>query len=240
MHLTDWQVSFFRHQGFLKLGTPIDPNLSAALTARLRRDFAVPTPPFRRDSQGRVIRLDALLQRAPVYSEVLWDPTLSETLKSLLGPNVEVTLNRHNHATTNPPRANIPRLHRDVLQWSRGLITALIYLEDAGTENGCTYLIPGSHFLPFVGQPNNGGTWMDEHAIYKGLIGQALPVPVRMGEVLIFDSLIFHTVGANTSRHDRLTICLGFHSVDELTPEASARSRLVLGEKLYRGNDLPL
>lgn len=50
------------------------------------------------------------------------------------------------------------RLHRDVLQWSRSLLTVLIYLSDCTNLGSATRVLPGSHQWPCIGEPNNGGT----------------------------------------------------------------------------------
>ena len=193
--------------------------------------------PYRCDNQERVIRLDNIIDREPIFQEVFTSPFILEPLISLIGPNIELVRNRHNHATLNLKGSPPPRLHRDVLQWSRSLVTLILYLETATVENGCTHLIPGSHFFPFVGIPNNGGTWMDEHSIYADLLNQSIPVPMPEGGVLLFDSLIFHAPGKNTTEGTRMTATMGYHSVDELSGKSDPKLMLVHGEHLYRGND---
>jgi ectoine hydroxylase-related dioxygenase (phytanoyl-CoA dioxygenase family) len=193
--------------------------------------------PYHCDNQQRVVRLDNIIDREPIFQEVFTSPFILEPLISLIGPNIELVRNRHNHATLNLKGASTPRLHRDVLQWSRSLVTVILYLEAATIENGCTHLIPGSHFFPFIGTPNNGGTWMDEHSIYADFLNQSLPVPMPEGGVLIFDSLIFHAPGNNMTEGTRMTVTMGYHSVDELSDQDDPKRLLVHGERLYRGND---
>ena len=190
--------------------------------------------------QTRSITLSApfLSVRKLIANEALVEP-----LRSLLGPNITFITNRHNQAALNSPGQFVPRFHRDVLQWSRNLVTAIVYLEDATVESGCTYIVPGSHFFPFVGVPqvDGGGTWMDEHVVFEHLDQQAVPVEMRAGDVLLFDSLVFHSVGANTSDRSRSSLTFGYRSADELdaSPDTS-RQILVSGEFLYRGNDRQL
>ncbi|MBV2156804.1 hypothetical protein [Kitasatospora sp. SUK 42] len=52
----------------------------------------------------------------------------------LLGPNVVYVLNRHNQGSVNAPGTREVRLHRDILQPTRGLLTAVVYFEDAAVE----------------------------------------------------------------------------------------------------------
>ncbi|MFI6116940.1 phytanoyl-CoA dioxygenase family protein [Kitasatospora sp. NPDC051164] len=134
------------------------------------------------------------------------------------------------------------RLHRDILQPTRGLLTALVYLEDATVDTGCTWIIPGSHQAPCVGvpQPGGGGTWLDEHPELAYLGDQAVPVPVPAGGVLLFDATVFHTVGPNACTSTRAGVVLGYRSADELDAHPDPdRQIVVAGEQLYRGNDRP-
>lgn len=239
MHLSQEQVRFFRHCGFLKLGETLAPHLVGRVREAIEAQASAGVGPLRRDEAGRVTRLDGIFDRDPAFAEVFTSDTILQPLKSLLGPNIELVLNRHNHATFNRSGEAVTRLHRDVLQWSRAVVTAIVYLEPATEETGCTHVIPGSHFLPYVGTPNNGGTWMDEHSVFADLMGQAVPVPMPEGGVLLLDSLVFHTAGRNRTPSTRLSACCAYHSVDELSGvESDPQKILVCGERLYRGNDL--
>ncbi len=236
-HLSTEQVRFFRHSGYLKAPAP----LSAEATARLRQavldEARSDAEDLTKDEAGRVARIPGIYQRLAACRELCASEVLLGPLASLLGPNIELVLNRHNHATFNYRTSARPRLHRDILQWTRSVVTAIVYLEPSTLASGCTEIIPGSQYLPFVGTPNNGGTWMDEHSVYADLLGQALPVEMPAGGILFFDSLAFHGVGVNTTDDSRMSIALGFHSVDELNRATDATRVLLRGERLYRGND---
>lgn len=239
MFLTHEQVRFFRHSGYLKLPDCLPLSFVKQLRTTAVNDFQNRVRPYATDEIGRIFKLSNLVARAPIFRELVTSPLILDPLESLLGPNIELTLNRHNHATLTLKGAAPPRLHRDILQWSRSVVSAIVYLEDSDYDSGCTQIIPGSHFLPFVGTPNNGGTWMDEHSIFADLLSQALPIPAREGSVLLFDSLAFHSAGINKTENTRLSLTFAYHSVDELCSENSSMTRLLVrGEYLYRGNDL--
>jgi len=84
--------------------------------------------------------------------------------------------------------------------------------------------------------------WMDEHSVYRDLIGQAVPIEAAVGDILIFDSLAFHTVGTNRTDTPRTSLILGYTAVDELLPleEPNPYRTIVRGERLYRGNTAQL
>jgi ectoine hydroxylase-related dioxygenase (phytanoyl-CoA dioxygenase family) len=238
MFLSQEQIRFFRHAGYLKLREALSFELVEQMREVIKAQETSEAEPLRRNGANQVARLDNILSRDPVFIKVFTSDVILQPLQSLLGPNIELALNRHNHATFNRSGDSAIRLHRDVLQWSRGVVSAFVYLDPSTEETGCTHLIPGSQFLPFIGTPNNGGTWMDEHSVFFDLIDQAVPVPMSQGGILLLDSLVFHTAGQNRTPHTRLSVCCAFHSIDELSGlESDPKKLLVCGQRLYRGND---
>lgn len=236
MSITHQQALMFRHMGFLRLRAIVEHSHCVELLRWVSTQMEQGNPPCRKDSQGRVVRLDGVFQRSEAIRTVFAGERLLDNLSGLLGPNIELVVNRHNHATVNLSGGATRRLHRDVLQWSRTVVTAILYLEAAECVDGCTEIVPGSHFLPFVERPNNGGTWMDEHPEYGDLTDQAVPVPAQAGDVLVFDSVMFHTIGVNHGSGTRAAITMAYQAVDELGGENNRI--LVRGERIYKGNDI--
>lgn len=236
--LSHRQVLFFRHNGYLKVPTQLPEATCQELTRVTQELFQDGDEPIRRNSDGEVVRVSNVLARNPIIREVFESNVLLDPLEGLIGPNIELLSNRHNHATRNIGTPEASRLHRDVLQWANTIVCAMVYLEDSTIAAGCTELVPGSHLLPFVGTPNNGGTWMDEHSIYSDLIQQVVPVPMPAGGILLFDGVIFHRAGHNSGPTDRLALTMAYRPVDELAmpTESLQHRRLVRGERLYRGN----
>ena len=235
------QARFFRSQGYFRLLNVYEPSHVAELKTFVA-DEAIKECARQSKLGGTVLKMYGLYDRNPaLVTTVVRHPALTAALTSILGPNVVLVKNRHNHATVNDHQgAPAEGLHRDILQPTRGLVTAAVYLEDATVSNGCTHLVPGSQEMPYVGVPqaDGGGTWMSEHPEYAGLEDQALPVPMPAGGVLLFNGLAFHGIGANTSGSSRMSMTFGFRSADELdfAPDQE-RQVLVAGEHIYRGND---
>ncbi|MGH7241744.1 MAG: phytanoyl-CoA dioxygenase family protein [Candidatus Saccharimonadales bacterium] len=240
--LSHEQARFFRNQGYFRLpgvlsNTETQTFRSFVLQETAREAGDIPA------SDNPTHKLYGLYDRnQPLMDQVVRKKKLVDALVSLLGPNIVLVTNRHNHATVNN-HAGKPAegLHRDILQPTRGLITAAVYLQDSGVDNGATRLVPGSHELPYVGVPqqNGGGTWMADHEEYTGLEDQALPIPMSAGDVLLFNGLAFHGVGTNTTGQERISMTLGFRSVDELGADPDkTREVLIAGEYIYRGNDV--
>lgn len=238
--LTHEQSRFYREQGYFKLKGCFDSNQTAEM-----RDFVIAEAEKQssaNDASNPNKKLYGLYDRNPeLMKRVIGNGALIGALSSILGPNIVFVKNRHNHATINSRQgAPAEGMHRDILQPSRGLLTAAVYLQDATVDNGATRIIPGSHNLPFVGVPqiDGGGTWMAEHEEYDGLENQAIPVPMEEGDVLLFNGTLFHGVGHNMTGESRVSMTLGFRSVDELDARPDEdRQIVVAGHQIYRGND---
>lgn len=229
---------FFRQQGYCCCRSVLSTSALKGAADKAHALFIQSTGRVERDSSGQVVKVSDLLQRDPLFLDVLRTPSILAVLKEMLGENIVVLLNRHNHATLNRA-GSLPRLHRDIIHWSRSVLTMILYLEPSTIQNGCTVLIPGSHLLPCDGKINNGGTWLDTSPNFSSLIEQALPVPVPAGGMLLFESLVYHSVGLNTAPDTRMSLAFGLRAVDELSggPENTSQALLVCGDWQYKGND---
>ena len=137
MSLTSEQVHLFRHNGFLKLENRLPGEQVEKLKKTILRNFREEVQPVVRDREGRVVRISGVVDREPVFFETASSPLVLDPLESLLGPNIELIKNRHNHATLRLASENRPEgLHRDVRQWSRTIFTVIFYLQE--TNGGKT------------------------------------------------------------------------------------------------------
>jgi ectoine hydroxylase-related dioxygenase (phytanoyl-CoA dioxygenase family) len=234
LSLTPEQVHLFRHNGFLKLPGRLAPERVAQLIETIRRDLRDEVQPVVRDRQRRVVRISDIWSRDPIFRDTLTCPEVLDPLEALLGPNIELILNRHNHATLRLAGEGTSYYHRDILQWSRTIVTVLFYLEETTVENGCTLVIPGTHWLPGIQALS---LEQDEGIARAGLLDQAVPVPMPTGGLLAIDSFLMHTAGINHTSGSRISMTVGYHSVDELSDVPNPKRVLVRGERIYRGND---
>lgn len=234
MELTDEQIHFFRHNGFLKLPARLPEELTQALLTAVRSGITEAAEPVKRDASGRIVRLSAIWERGGVFQDALAHPLVLDPLASLLGPNIEFITNRHNHACLRLADDGTSYLHRDILQWTRSIVTILFYLEETNLENGCTWVIPGTHLRPGRG---NLPLESDEVVRRTGLLEQAVPVPMPAGGLLALDSLTYHGAGPNRTEGSRISLTAGYHSVDELSGTPNPARVLVRGRRIYMGND---
>jgi ectoine hydroxylase-related dioxygenase (phytanoyl-CoA dioxygenase family) len=234
MSLTPEQVHFFRHNGFIKLPGRLPEERVTQLKETVWRNIREEVEPVVRNRQGRVIRISDIWNRDPIFRETVSSPLVLDPLEPLLGPNIELILNRHNHAYLRVAEDGGAYLHRDILQWTRSIVTVIFYLEETTVENGCTRVVPGTHLLPGVQSLR-----LEEDAALarSGLLDQSVPVPMLAGEMLAIDSLVMHGPGQNHTPNTRISLTVGYHSVDELSDVVNPKRVLVRGERRYLGND---
>jgi ectoine hydroxylase-related dioxygenase (phytanoyl-CoA dioxygenase family) len=168
------------------------------------------------------------------YLEVATSDQVLDALEPVLGPNIELVENRHNHVSIYRA-ASTDRLHRDILQWSRSILTVLVYLSDCTDLDAATRVVPGSHLWPCIGKPNNGGTWMAEVEPYASLLDQAVAVPAAAGDAVLMHGQLYHAGPVLSTARPRVVLTLAYRSLDELAGEAPARCRLVRGSRIHCG-----
>jgi ectoine hydroxylase-related dioxygenase (phytanoyl-CoA dioxygenase family) len=234
MSLTPEQVRLFRHNGFIKLPGRLSPDRVDQLKEAVWKEIRAVAEPVVRDREGRVVRISDIWDRDPAFRETLTSPEVLGPLEALLGPNIELIRNRHNHATLRLAEDGADYMHRDVLQWSRTIVTVLFYLEETTVENGCTRVVPGTHLLPGITALSLA---QDEQIQQSGILDQAVPVPMPAGGLLAIDSFLMHGAGRNNTEGTRISMTVGYHSVDELSDVVNPKRVLVRGTRLYKGND---
>ena len=223
-------IQHFRACGYLNLGT-LPPERVEQLRAAIWRNINDEIEPVVRNKDGRIVRISALVERDPIFLETASCDQVLDPLECLMGPNIHLIKNRHNHATLRTRTETYNGLHRDVRQWSRTIFTVIFYLEKTTVENGCTLMVPGSHHFP--GLPGK----TEDHPLTRSLEDQVVPVPMPAGGMLLIDSMVFHRAGQNTTDDTRMSMTIGYHSVDEISDVQDPKRVLVRGEEQYGGND---
>lgn len=241
--LTPHHIAKFQKNGFLVLRKLASSNLctEALAFAQQQLDHAVPplefeaetgypgAPTTKQDLGGSTIR--RLLQVAG-RSKLLrgWGTgsTLADPLKQLLGEKILLSQAHHNCIMTKQPRfSSVTGWHRDSRYWSfqrPELISAWLALRDEKVENGCLWVIPGSHQI----QVDSAG--LDEKQFLRtdypanqALLAQAIAVPLNAGDVLFFSSNLFHAAGQNQTDQTKFSLVFTYRALDN-PPVMGSRS----------------
>lgn len=237
MTLTDEDLWYFKLNGFYRVRECLPADLVDRLNAvtddqiqSLREPLVWESTDTRRP--GDIRRLSKILARDAVYLQAASHPIVLEALAGILGPNIDLLTNKHNHIMVRPGGSAPVPWHSGEEPYDHTLVTALIYLEESTIENGCVRIVPGSHNRPFRNSRRPKDEFRDSAYYYR-----SLPVPMSRGGVLLFNDCCFHGSDVNTTDGSRRSMTLAYrahdsHDVIKDDPEKI----LVRGERVYTGH----
>lgn len=198
--------------------------------AEYEADLHYPGAPDSRAAAGgnTIRRLKEAHARHPVFTHFIFGAPLADRLKQLLGPKVVMPLAHHNCVMTKQPRySSETGWHQDIRYWSferPELVSVWLALGPETPENGCLYVIPGTHKLHF------GRERLDEALFLRpdlpenaALIEQKVSVPLEPGDVLFFHSRTFHAAGRNRTDQTKFSVVFTFRPADN-PPKPGTRS----------------
>ena len=140
----------------------------------------------------------------PQLFHLICHPVILDSLESLLGAEIAWT---GSYVT----RLKLPRNEGTVFPWHQDsqyygqatqhlhVVSLWIPLVDVAEDNGCLYVIPGSHKWNLLkGQVH---TWEEMEQR-----GQPVALPMRPGDILLLSNLTFHTSKPNNSNNVRWSV----------------------------------
>jgi len=154
----------------------------------------------------KVIRkLEPISDLSSIFAELAHDEKIVKPVATIFGEPVELFEDKLNYKL---PGGSPYAWHQD---WSccwrahtDELITCFIYLDDADEVNGCLQVVPGSHIGKKIYPFKEGGHFeIDPDYIDKDKI---IPVPLKAGEMIFFDSYLLHYSDLNRSNAPRRAI----------------------------------
>jgi phytanoyl-CoA hydroxylase len=200
-------ASFYREQGYLVLADALSPAELEELrveTARLCRNDGgkiggvAPAEAGLSDvdAMRRILCIHFPHKLSTIFHHALSHPGTVEVLQQTVGPNVKCMQSMlFLKASGKPGQA----WHQDedyIPTRDRSLIGAWIALDDATLENGCLWVLPGSHQRGILwpqkfhfderfdcARESYSFPWLDE---------QAAPVEVKAGSIVFFHGYLLH------------------------------------------------
>ncbi|WP_082191406.1 phytanoyl-CoA dioxygenase family protein [Cellvibrio sp. pealriver] len=193
-------------------------------------DVQYPGAPASRAAEGGATarRLLMATARNPDLRAWATGQPLSVVLHQLLGATVYLSQAHHNCIMTKQPAfSSITGWHRDSRYWNfarADLVSAWLALGNEQAENGCLWVIPGSHKVEIDADQ------LDEKQFLKtdiqkneSILQQAIAVPLRQGDLLLFHSNLFHAAGKNTTDNTKFSMVFTYRSADN-PPKPGTRS----------------
>ena len=228
--LSDHQVHLFKKNGFVNAGPLISKYNADQLCNEILRiidrkeDQTHPQPiminNISSDDETPIWQIINTWQSSRFFYKILKLPLLKKFIKKLTGKSDFRIW--HDQVQYKPSHIG-GRLswHQDLPKWpvmqGGRQLTAWIALDDAGPQNGCMFMVPGSHLK------GNQNDWLHQHdgswqlGYHEAFNGEPTQImcPVQKGHVHFHDSLTWHSSGPNLSGKPRRAIA--FHFMDTET-----------------------
>jgi len=139
-----------------------------------------------------------LIGRGESFLDVLANPTLNLIVNEILSPTA--IIHSYNGVKLMPYQGNnASKLHRDCPRFYNQdyplMLQALVCLDEFKTENGGTMLLPGSHHLEEAPSSDYFET-------------KAVRITAEPGDIVMFDSLMWHCGGKNLTKLPRRGITI--------------------------------
>lgn len=237
------ELDQFQRDGFLIVRRFAPEATCEAMKALALRQLAAAIAPLEYEAQvrypgapesldapgGRTVR--RLLQassRDALFRHWASAPELAARLHQLLGPRVELSQAHHNCVMTkNPAFSSATGWHQDIRYWSfqkPELVSVWLALGAEHRENGCLWLVPGSHRLEIrADQFDQHRFFRTDLAENRAILQSQVAAELDEGDVLFFHCRLLHAAGRNETAQTKLAAVFTYHAADN-RPLAGTRS----------------
>jgi phytanoyl-CoA hydroxylase len=228
------ELDQFGRDGFVIVRGFVPNATCEAMKAVALRHLAAETPPLEYEAQvrypgapesleapgGRTVRRELqACARDPLYRNWATSPQLAGRLQHLLGSPLELSQAHHNCIMTkNPAFSSATGWHQDIRYWSfekPELVSVWLALGPEHEENGCLWLVPGSHRMEFRPDQFDGDRFfradLEEN---RGVIQAKFAAELDEGDVLFFHCRLLHAAGRNRTSLSKFAAVFTYHSAD--------------------------
>jgi phytanoyl-CoA hydroxylase len=232
--ITSLNVRFYEEAGYLIAPALLGPGEIEELrkeTVRIFRGECGPVdgllPVREGESDAEVLKKYTAIhfphKLSAVIGNYLLHPAITSVLTSIVSANVKCMQSML--FVKGPGKAG-QSWHQDefyIPTRDRSLVGAWIAIDDAGVDNGCLWIIPGSHKPSFIRRrvKNNSGEYADVDTIdVSGFPqGEQLPVEVKSGAVVFFNGYTLHSSMRNkTADCFRTALVNHYMSAESMLP----------------------
>lgn len=152
---------------------------------------------------------DPVIDLSPRLAEMARDPRLLSAIGGLYGEPAHLFKDK---LIFKPPAAKGYDLHQDYIAWPnfpRSFVTAVVAIDRADRENGCTIVYPGRHKHGCL-TPEDG----DYHSLPDDAVDESTAVPLELepGDVGIFGCFTPHRSAPNRSDRWRRLLYLSYNA----------------------------
>jgi len=176
---------------------------------------------------------------SPVALEALHAPTVVDVLTRVIGPNVKAMQSMLFIKSEGKPGQAWHQDEYFIPTRDRSLTAVWIALDDATIENGCLWVLPGSHrrgvLYPAREQLDPRFDCTTEAYDFPYSDDQSVPVEVPAGTAVIFNGYLLHRSLPNTGAHGyRRALANHYMSAESLLPWRSVPDDVHVGKHDFR------
>jgi ectoine hydroxylase-related dioxygenase (phytanoyl-CoA dioxygenase family) len=232
--LNDDAVAFYRDNGFLVVEGAFDAGEVQALNDETlaicrgeRGEFAGIEPVQSGETDQDVVRKYLCIHFPHKISTAMTaqiaHPSIVDSLTKLIGPNVKCMQSMLFVKASGKPGQAWHQDETHIPTRDRSLTAVWIAIDDTTVENGCLWVIPGSHRLgvlyPDREQDDPRFDCTREAYGFRYHEEDAVPVELSAGSALVFDGYLLHRSLPNTGRHGmRRALVNHYMSAESLLP----------------------
>jgi ectoine hydroxylase-related dioxygenase (phytanoyl-CoA dioxygenase family) len=174
-----------------------------------------------------------------LIADSLSQPRLVEVLTSVIGPNVKAMQSMLFVKSEGKPGQPWHQDEYFIPTRDRSLTAVWIALDDATIENGCLWVLPGSHrrgvLYPDREQDDPGFDCSIEAYDFPYRDSDAVPVEIPAGSAVIFNGYLLHRSLQNSGRHGfRRALAHHYMSAESLLPWMTPPPGVHVGKHDYR------
>ena len=129
--------------------------------------------------------------------------------------------------TKHPAFSSATGWHQDIRYWSferPELVSVWLALGRENADNGCLWLVPGSHCQDFPPeQYDTDRFFRDDLDVSREILSKAIKAELDEGDVLFFHCRLLHRAGRNTTDQTKLAVVFTYHATEN-HPQAGTRS----------------
>ncbi len=205
--LTEDAFSFYREKGFLVVEDALDTDALVELKketvalCRGERGDVTDAPPVSDDMnddavQGQVLCIHHPHKISPLVRDYLAEPTIQRVLQGVIGPNTKCMQSMLFIKSAGKPGQAWHQDEDFIPTRDRSLMGAWIAIDDATVNNGCLWILPGSH-RPGVLWPMHAHTdkrfdCTHESHGFPFRDEDAVAVEVKAGSIVFFNGYTLH------------------------------------------------
>ncbi len=220
------QIAEFSERGYLQVGRVMSDEAADTLRARLFQvieDKSDRSPESKRNMAGDptkvLIQIVNIWEADDLFNAHLYNPVMCEMVADVIGTDTLRVW--HDQVQYKPARIGGPTdWHQDHPYWPiiqpADLVSAWVALDDVDVENGCMWMVPGSHKWG----PHKGGTigtnaedfapMPDLSLLPEGVSDTPVPMPVKKGHAGLHHCLTWHGSPPNRSERGRPGIAVHY------------------------------